>query len=273
MATSMIVYKTNHEVDLIKQNCMLVSKTLAEVAKEMKPGVSGKKLDQMAETFIRDHGAEPGFKGLYDFPATLCFSINEEVVHGIPSDREVKEGDVVSVDCGVLNHGYYGDAAFTFAIGEVAEEVMELLRVTRKSLALAIEQAKVGKRLGDIGFAVQDFAEKQHGFGVVRDLVGHGIGQQLHEKPEVKNYGRRGTGNLLKDGLTIAIEPMINQGTWEVRQAKDGWTIVSRDGKPSAHYEHSVAILKSGTQVLSDHSIIDKEIKNNSNLAEISIKK
>lgn len=224
-------YKTPEEIEIIRKNCLLVSETLAEVARHIKPGITGLQLDTIAETFIRDHGAEPAFKGypgsISDFPASLCISFNEVIVHGIPDQREVKEGDILSVDCGVKMNGYFGDAAFTFAVGEIKPEELDLLVTTRECLDLAIGQAVAGSRLGDIGFAVQHHAEAEHGYGVIREMVGHGIGKKLHEPPEVPNYGKRGKGPILHEGLTIAIEPMINLGTREVVLKKDGWTLVT----------------------------------------------
>lgn len=270
-------YKTPEEIEIIRKNCLLVSETLAEVARHIKPGITGLKLDTIAETFIRDHGAEPAFKGypgsISDFPASLCISFNEVIVHGIPDQREVKEGDILSVDCGVKMNGYFGDAAFTFAVGQIKPEELDLLVTTRECLDLAIGQAIAGNRLGDIGFAVQHHAEAEHGYGVIREMVGHGIGKKLHEPPEVPNYGKRGKGPILHEGLTIAIEPMINLGTREVVLKKDGWTLVTRDLKPSAHYEHTIAIQKSAADVLSDHKVIDQAIKNNVNLSEVWIKR
>src|SRR5688572_4357911 len=277
VAGSKYQVKSSEEVEIMRENCLLVSATIAEVASHLKAGISGAELDKIAETFIRDHGAEPAFKGypgtVFDYPSTLCISFNEVVVHGIPNGTVVKEGDVVSIDCGVKKNGYFGDSAFTFAVGEVSEEVMKLLAVTRESLDLGIEQAIPGNRIGDIGFAVQNHAETKFGFGVIREMVGHGIGKKLHEPPEVPNYGKRGKGIVLQDGLVIAIEPMINLGSREVVMKKDGWTLSARDMKPSAHYEHTVAVKKGKADVLSDHSGIDTAIKNNANLSEIRIKK
>ena len=235
----------------------------------LKPGVKSIDLDSKAEEFIRDNGGIPSFKGYGGFPASLCISINEEVVHGIPSDYEIKDGDVVSIDCGVYMNGFHGDAAYTFAVGDVEEEVMKLLRATNKSLYLGIEKAIAGNRVGDIGYAIQNFTEKQMGYGVVRDLVGHGVGRELHEKPEVPNFGKRGRGTILKENMTIAIEPMINMGTKYVKVLRDGWTYVTRDGKPSAHYEHSLVVKKGKADLLSDHKIIEESIKNNINIKKL----
>ncbi|GLR19338.1 type I methionyl aminopeptidase [Portibacter lacus] len=268
----MIHYKTKEEIELIRESCLIVSKTLALVGSILKPGMTGIEIDKKAEEFIRDHKAVPGFKGYRDFPATLCISPNEGVVHGIPVDKEFVDGDIISVDCGSLLNDYYGDSAFTFAIGEVPEETLQLLEVTNTSLYKAIEVAKKGNRLGDIGYAIQSYAEKEHGYGVVRELIGHGIGRNLHEKPDVPNYGVRGRGQMLKEGLVIAIEPMINLGSKEIMQSNDGWTIISKDGKPSAHYEHTIAITKNGPDILSNHTFIADAIKNNANINDISIK-
>jgi methionyl aminopeptidase len=248
--------KTDEEVELIRLSSLLVGRTLAEVASRIQPGVTTLELDAVAETFIRDHGAEPGFKGYGGFPNTLCMSVNEAVVHGIPNDRPLLSGDVVSVDCGVLMNGFYGDSAYTFEVGEVSPEIRALLEATKECLNLAIEQAIVGKRIGDIGFAVQQHAEAQ-GYGVVRELVGHGLGRELHEAPEVPNYGRRGNGPRLMDGMVLAIEPMINLGGREVGQADDGWTIVTRDGLVSAHFEHDVVVRHDRADVLSSFKDIE----------------
>lgn len=265
----MIYLKTQEEIDKIRQSCLLVSSTLAEMAKMLKPGITGKALDAVAEQFIRDHSGIPAFKGYNGFPNALCISVNEQVVHGIPSDTPFSEGDIVSIDCGVLMDGFYGDAAFTFAIGKIHETVKQLLKITLRSLYLGIEQAVAGNRMGDISHAIQDFTEKQHGYGVVRELVGHGIGRSLHEPPEVPNFGKKGSGMVLKEGLVLAIEPMINLGTRRVRQLKDGWTIITQDKKPSAHYEHTIVVQKDKAVCLSDHSIIEYSVKNNKELSGI----
>jgi len=256
----MVYLKTEEEIELIRESSLLVGKTLAELAKIIKPGVTALELDGVAESFIRDHGGVPGFKGYGDFPNTLCTSVNEQVVHGIPSNRPLENGDVISVDCGVLKNGFYGDVAYTFEVGEVSAEVKALLETTKQCLQEAIKAAKVGNRLGDIGYAVQSLAEAE-GYGVVRELVGHGLGKNLHEAPEVPNYGRRGNGMKLKEGLVLAIEPMINLGKRHVRQQEDGWTIVTADGLPSAHYEHNVVVRKEGAEVLSTHELVEEELK------------
>jgi len=255
----MIPIKSDEEIEIQRQSSLLVGKTLAEVAKLVRPGVTTRKLDQVAETFIRDHNAKPGFKGYNGFPATLCISVNDAVVHGIPGDLELKSGDIVSIDCGVLMNGFYGDSAYTFPVGEVDEEVLLLLQRTKESLYLGIEQAVAGKRVGDIGNAVQSYTEG-FGYSVVRDLVGHGVGRNLHEKPEVPNYGRRGSGTKLKKGMVLAIEPMINLGVKEVVQGKDGWTIRTADSKPSAHYEHNIAVRNGKADILSTFDYIDEVI-------------
>ena len=257
----MIYYKTNDEIDLIRESSLLVGKTLAEVANMIKPGVITIDLDKRAEEYIRDHGAVPGFKGYNGFPYSLCISVNENVVHGFPSERELKDGDIVSVDCGTLMNGFYGDSAYTFAVGEVKEEVLALLKRTKESLYIGIEMAVAGNRVGDIGNAIQKYVEKD-GYSVVRDLVGHGLGRNLHEKPEVPNYGRRGTGPKLQEGMVLAIEPMINLGTKKVIQEKDGWTIRTADRKPSAHFEHDVAIRKGKAEILSTFEYIEEVINN-----------
>lgn len=257
----MIYYKTKEEIEIQRQSCLLVGKTLAEVAKIIKPGVTTSYLDKIAEEFIRDNKAIPGFKGLYDCPSTLLCSVNDAVVHGLPTDRPLESGDIVSVDCGVLMNEFYGDSAYTFEIGEVSEEIKKLLEVTKECLTFAIQNAVVGKRIGDIGFAVQQHAEA-NGFGVVREMVGHGLGKTMHEKPEVPNYGRRGKGLMLKEGLVIAIEPMINMGTKNIIQDSDGWTIKTKDGKPSAHFEHDVAVMNGKADVLSTFEYIEEVLKN-----------
>lgn len=252
-----ISIRTNEEVEILRESSLLVGKTLAEVARLIKPGITTLELDAVAEEFIMDHGAIPGFKGYNGFPNTLCTSVNEQVVHGIPNDTPVKEGGIISVDCGVLMNGYYGDSAFTFPVGEISDEVAHLLKVTRECLDRSVERAVSGNRMGDIGNACQAHAEGS-GYGVVRELVGHGLGTELHEAPEVPNYGRKGTGLKLKEGMVLAIEPMINMGVKEVMQLDDGWTIVTHDGKPSAHYEHDVVVRKGKAEVLSTFEYIEE---------------
>lgn len=257
----MLVYKTEEEIEIIRQNNLLVSKTLAEVAKLIKPGVTTLELDKRAEEFIRDNGAVPGFLGYGGYPNTLCTSVNDEVVHGIPSNYELKDGDVISVDCGTFMDGYYGDTAYTFPVGEVREDVMKLLRTTKESLFLGIEQAIEGRRIGDIGNAVQLHAERA-GYSVVREMVGHGLGKNLHEAPEVPNYGKRGRGVMIKKGLVLCIEPMINMGSKYIKQDNDGWTIRTLDGKPSAHYELAVVVDKGKAEILSTFEYIEEITKN-----------
>lgn len=253
----MISYKTDEEIELLRESNLLVSKTLAEVARYIAPGVTTLSLDKVAEEYIRDNGAIPGFLGYNGFPATLCISINDAVVHGIPGERRLQEGDVVSVDCGVLKNGFYGDSAFTFEVGIVADNVKKLLKVTRECLSLGLEKVEAGNRVGDISSAVQENAEK-NGFTVVREMVGHGLGRNLHESPEVPNYGRRGQGPMLKNGMVICIEPMINAGKRQIFQEKDGWTIRTQDGKPSAHFELAVAVRNGKADVLSTFKFIDE---------------
>ncbi len=259
----MIYIKTEEEIEIQRESSLLVGKTLAEVAKYVAPGITTLALDAIAETFIKDHGAVPGFKGYGGFPGSLCISVNDQVVHGIPGHQVLQEGDIVSIDCGVLKNGFYGDSAYTFAVGEISVELQQLLERTKASLYLGIEQAVVGNRTGDIGYAIQSYSEG-FGYGVVRELVGHGVGKKLHEKPEVPNYGRRGSGVKLKENMTIAIEPMINLGRRGVKQEADGWTIRTIDGKPSAHFEHDVAIRKGKADILSTFSYIE-EVLNKKN--------
>lgn len=251
----MIVVKTKEEIELMRESALIVSKTLGILAKEVKPGVTTLKLDKLAEEYIRDHGAIPGFLGLYDFPNTLCMSPNEQVVHGIPNDKPVEEGDIISIDCGALKNGFYGDHAYTFAVGEIAPETQKLLDVTKASLYVGIKEFKLGNRVGDVGYAIQNFCES-HGYGVVRELVGHGLGTTMHEDPEMPNYGRRGRGKKFLEGQVVAIEPMINLGTHKIRQHKDGWTITTLDQKPSAHFEHDVAIVDGKPELLSTFAYI-----------------
>jgi methionyl aminopeptidase len=257
----MIYFKTTEEIELLRASNLLVSKALAEVAKHIAPGVTTLFLDRIAEEYIRDNGAIPGFLGYKGYPKTLCTSVNQQVVHGIPSSCVLKDGDIVSVDCGVLFQGYYGDSAYTFAVGEIAERVKLLLKTTHEALYKGIEKVREGNRIGDIGNAVQEHCEREK-FSVVREMVGHGIGKGLHEAPEVPNYGKRGHGTKLQQGMVICIEPMINMGRKEIVQDPDGWTIHTVDKMPSAHYEHCVAIGKDKADILSTFEFIEEIYKN-----------
>lgn len=270
---SMVYYKTDEEVEFIRKSCLLVCDALAHVASIIRPGITAKEIDDAAETLIRDHGAHPAFKGYRGFPATLCVSINEQVVHGIPTNSIIfKDGDIVSVDCGVQWDGFFGDAAYTFPLGNINEKVMELCRVTKTSLYKGIEQAVAGHRIGDISFAIQNYVEKEFQYGIVRELVGHGVGRNLHEDPEVPNYGKRGKGIKLQEGLVIAIEPMVNLGKKEVVTAKDGWTVASKDRQPSAHYEHTVVVRRNKADILSNHVPIEEAISRNAEVRAVSLK-
>ncbi len=261
--------KSAEEIDLIRESSLLVSKTLTEVAKILKPGMTGLQIDAIAEEFIRDNGASPAFKGYGGFPNSLCISVNDAVVHGIPTNVEFKENDIVSIDCGTLMNGYHGDHAYTFAFNNVSKEIMKLLSVTKKSLYLGIEQAIVGNRTGDIGYAIQQFCEKENGYGVVRELVGHGLGRKLHEDPEVPNYGRRGQKAKLLENMVLAIEPMINLGTKSIMTLKDDWTVVTQDRKASAHFEHNIVVKKNKAEILSNFEMIEAQILSNKNLQSI----
>jgi methionyl aminopeptidase len=261
---SKINYKSVEEIELIRESSLLVSKTLGEIAKIIRPGIKTIELNKLAETFIRDNGGVPAFLNYNGFPYSLCISLNDQVVHGFPSQYELIEGDLVSVDCGVVMNKYYGDSAYTFAIGEVDERTEKLMRVTKECLYLGIEKAVAGMRVGDIGWAVQEHAER-NGFGVVKELVGHGVGTHLHEKPEVPNYGKRGSGIKLEEGMVIAIEPMINAGRAGVKFWNDGWTVSTSDKKPSCHYEHTVAINKGKADQLSTFSYVEEVLKENVN--------
>ncbi len=253
----MIYLKTDEEIELMRESNLMVAKTLGEIAKVIKPGISTLELDKIAETFIRDNGGTPAFLNYQGFPNSLCTSVNEQVVHGIPNNKPLKEGDVVSVDCGVLKNGFYGDSAYTFMVGEVNPEVKALLEATKESLYKGIEQAVENNRLGDVGHAIQAYTEEK-GYSVVREMVGHGIGKNLHEAPEVPNYGRKGNGTKLKSGMVIAIEPMINLGKRQIVQESDGWTITTIDKKVSAHYEHTVAIRKGEADILSSFKFVEE---------------
>ena len=251
----MSIIKTKEEIELIRESALLVSKTLGMIASEIKEGVTTLHLDKLAEDFIRSNDGIPGFLGMYDFPNTLCISPNSQVVHGIPNKTPLKDGDIISVDCGVLKNGFYGDHAYTFAIGNTPEEINKLLNTTKESLYEGIRNFKVGSRVGDVGFAIQDYCEKR-GYGVVRELVGHGLGKSMHEKPEMPNYGKRGKGKKFLEGMVVAIEPMINQGTHKIKHHNDGWTITTLDNKPSAHFEHNIAIVDGKPELLSTFSYI-----------------
>lgn len=255
----MIHYKSIDEIETIRKSALLVSQTLGMIASEIKPGATPLHLDKLAEAFIRDYGGIPGFLGMYGFPNTLCTSINEQVVHGIPTKKPLLDGDIISIDCGVMMDGFYGDHAFTFEVGEVDENIRKLLKVTHESLELGIAACKVGNRIEDIGYAVQTHAEA-HGYGVVRELVGHGLGKSMHEDPQVPNYGRRGRGKKIIDGLVVAIEPMINLGSHRVKHLSDGWNIVTVDDMPSAHFEHDVAVIDGKPEVLSTFDYIYEAI-------------
>lgn len=255
----MIIPKTKEEIEIMRESALVVSRTLGMLAGEIKPGVTTLYLDKLAEEYIRSQGAIPGFLGLYDFPNTLCMSPNEQVVHGIPNDKPLVEGDIISIDCGAIKNEFYGDHAYTFEIGEVTPEIKKLLRITKESLYKGIEQFKIGNRIGDVGYAIQKHTEEQ-GYGVVRDLVGHGLGKVMHEDPQMPNYGKRGRGKKFIEGMVVAIEPMINLGTKNIKYHNDGWTITTRDKKPSAHFEHDVAIVDGKPELLSTFAYIYKEL-------------
>lgn len=262
----MIHYKSKAEIELMRESCLLVSETLTLLASAISPGVTTLSLDKMADAFIHDNKAKPSFKGYHGFPFATCISVNDAVVHGFPNNRELQNGDLVSIDIGVFKNGFHGDHAYTFGVGEIGDDIKKLMRVTKESLYKGIEKAIIGNRVGDIAYAIQDYTEKQHGYGVVRDLVGHGLGRNLHEEPQVPNFGKRGTGAKLKEGLVIAIEPMINLKTKDVFNDKDGWTIRTADGKPSAHYEHDVCIQKGKADILSSFTAIEAAEKANAEL-------
>ena len=264
-----IICKTKEEIELMRHSNELVGQTIAHLASMLKPGITTQQLDLVAGQLIRDNGGVPSFLNYHGYPYNTCISVNDAVVHGFPSNLELKEGDVVSIDCGVFKNGFHGDSAYTFAIGNPGEDVMELLRVTKASLYKGIEKAVANNRVGDIAFAIQDFTERKHGYGVVRELVGHGIGRSLHEDPQVPNFGKRGNGAKLVPGMTIAIEPMINMGKKDVYYDDDGWTVRTKDGKPSAHYEHSVAVQKDKADILSSFAAIEAAEKANPNLTPV----
>jgi methionyl aminopeptidase len=255
----MIIVKTREEIEIMRESALVVSRTLGMLASEVKPGVTTLYLDKLAEDFIRAEGAIPGFLGLYDFPNTLCMSPNEQVVHGIPNKTPLKEGDIISIDCGALKNGFYGDHAYTFAVGEIADDVKKLLDVTKQSLYEGIRNFKAGNRVGDVGYAIQKYTEDR-GYGVVRELVGHGLGRTMHEDPEMPNYGKRGRGKKFVEGMVVAIEPMTNLGTHKIRQHSDGWTITTLDNKPSAHFEHDVAIVNGKPELLSTFKYVNEAL-------------
>jgi len=259
---SKIYYKTKEEIELIRESSLLVAKSHATVAELIKPGVTTLELDKRAEEFIRDNDAIPAFKGYQGFPNTLCASPNEEVVHGIPNDKPLQDGDIISIDCGVYKNGFYGDSAYTYCIGNVNDETKELLRNTKASLYAGIDAAVEGNRLGDISFAIQSKI-KEKGYGIVRELVGHGVGKELHEEPQVPNFGARGRGMKLMEGLVLAIEPMVNMGTARVKWLNDGWSVKTADDKPSAHFEHTIVVMKNRAEVLSSFDIIEEVLKKN----------
>lgn len=255
----MIHYKSKEEIELMRESALIVSRTLALMAEYIKPGITPLQLDKIAEEYIRDQDAKPGFLGLYDYPNTIITSVNEQVVHGLPTSRPLQDGDIVGLDCGALKNGFYGDHAYTFAVGEISDDIKQLLKVTKESLYLGIEQMVAGNRIGDISHAIQSYTEG-FGYGVVRELVGHGLGKRMHESPEVPNFGKRGRGTKLKEGIVLAIEPMINMGTRRVVQLSDGWTIVTADRKPSAHFEHDVAIVDGKPEILSTYKYIEEAL-------------
>ena len=262
----MTIYKTDEQVEMMRQSALLVSKTLSEVAKWLKPGITSLSIDKMIGEFIRDHKAVPSFLNYRGYPFNSCISVNDVVVHGFPNNSALKDGDIVSIDIGVILNGWHGDHAYTFAIGDPGDNIKQLIQVTKESLYKGIEKAVTGNRVGDISFAIQEHAEKKHGYGVVRELVGHGLGKNLHEDPQVPNYGKRGSGPKLKKGLVLAIEPMINLGSKDVYTEADGWTVRTKDGKPSVHFEHDVCVQKGKADILSDYHIIEKAEKQNSHL-------
>ncbi|MBX2932446.1 MAG: type I methionyl aminopeptidase [Chitinophagaceae bacterium] len=262
----MIIYKTEAEVELMKKAAMLVSETITEVAKILKPGITTLQIDSLCQQYVLDNKAIPSFKNYHGYPFAICASVNDVVVHGFPNNIPLKEGDIVTIDLGVILNGWHGDHAYTFILGEVSTEILQLVRVTKESLYKGIEKAIVNNRIGDISFAIQEHTEKKYGYGVVRELVGHGLGKNLHEDPQVPNYGKRGNGPKLRENIVLAIEPMINLGTKDVYTDKDGWTIRTKDGKPSVHFEHDVCVKKDRALILSDYSIIEAAEKANSNL-------
>jgi methionyl aminopeptidase len=262
----MVHYKNAKEIELMRESAMLVSKTLSEIAKILRPGITTLSIDLMIADIIRDHQGIPSFLNYHGYPFNSCISVNDVVVHGFPNGTELKEGDLVSIDVGIFKNGFHGDHAYTFLLGQPAPELVQLVKVTKESLYKGIEKAISGNRIGDISFAIQEHTERKHGYGVVRELVGHGLGRSMHEDPQVPNYGKRGSGPKLKEGLVLAIEPMINLGTKDVFTEPDGWTVRTRDGKSSVHFEHDVCIMKGKADVLSDYAPIEEAERNNPNL-------
>jgi methionyl aminopeptidase len=262
----MSLYKTNEEVELQRESCLMVSATITEVAKLLKPGITTLSLDAMAETFIRDNGGIPSCKGYHGFPYSLCISVNDHVVHGFPSEYILKEGDIVSIDTVVYKNGFHGDHAYTFIIGETTPEILQLVKVTKESLYAGIKQAVTGNRPGDIGYAIENYTYGQYGYGVVREMVGHGVGREMHEDPQIPNYGRRGSGKKLIENMVLAIEPMITLGDRHIYTLDDGWTIATEDGSPAVHFEHNVCVKKGAPLILSDFAPIEQAEKANSNL-------
>lgn len=262
----MMICKTDEQVELMRKSALLVSKTLTEVAKILRPGITTLSIDKLIGSFIRDHDAVPSFLNYKGYPFNSCISVNDVVVHGFPGSNQLKEGDIVSVDIGVILNGWHGDHAYTFAITNPVNDVIQLIKVTKEALYKGIEKTVAGNYTGDIAYAIQEHTERKHGYGVVRELVGHGLGRSLHEDPQVPNYGKRGSGKKLKDGLVLAIEPMINLGKRNVYTEDDGWTVRTKDGKPSVHFEHDVCVRKNKADILSDYSTIEKAEKENPNL-------
>ena len=262
-----ILYKTKEEIEIMRHSCLLVGKCHAEIAKILKPGITTMQVNNLAATFIQDNGGIPSFLNYEGFPYATCISMNSAVVHGFPTSDVLKEGDIMSLDIGIYKNGFHGDSAYTYAIGHISDEVKKLLRVTKESLYCGIEKARQGNRIGDIAYAIQEHTEKKHGYGVVRDLVGHGLGRNMHEEPQVPNYGKRGSKEKLKEGMVLAIEPMINMGVKEVIHLNDGWSILTKDNQPSAHFEHDVHITKQGPDILSSFIEIEAAEKANSNLS------
>lgn len=263
---NLVYYKTEFEIGLMKEAALLVSKTLTEVAKILKPGITTLQIDALCLTFVKDHNAIPSFYNYQGYPFNICSSVNDVVVHGFPNKEYLKDGDIVSIDLGVILNGFHGDHAYTFSIGECSENIKKLVAVTKESLYKGIEKAIINNRIGDISYAIQEHTERKHKYGVVRELVGHGLGRNLHEDPQVPNYGMRGNGMKLKENLVLAIEPMINLGGKEVFTDSDGWTVRTKDGKPSVHFEHDICVKRNTALILSDYSIIEKAEQANINL-------